>query len=100
MQLTRMEYQVRMEEQLRQWSLRRDAIREMAEKAGADIKRNVWLEFSEMEKLLVSGKKHLQGLESMAVEAWEAGKVELVEKWNQVGGSVDAVWVRVRNMAR
>ncbi|MBK8804127.1 MAG: hypothetical protein IPN71_19130 [Fibrobacteres bacterium] len=100
MQLTRLEYQVRMEEQLRQWSLRRDAIREMAERAGADIKRSVWLEFSEIEKLLVSGRKHLHGLETMAIDAWEAGKVEIVEKWNLVGGSVDAVWVRVRNMAR
>ncbi|MBK9575934.1 MAG: hypothetical protein IPK50_22370 [Fibrobacterota bacterium] len=98
--MTRLEYQVRMEDQFRQWGLRRDAIKEMAEKAGEDIKRNIWLEFSEMEKLLQAGKGHLRGLENMAIDAWEAGKVELVEKWNQVGGAVDAVWGRVRTLAR
>lgn len=96
METTRAEYQAKMEEQLKQWGVRLEALQAKAESAGADLKKELLGERSELEKLQDEGKEHLATAKAAAAEAWDGAKVDLTDKWNHVSGAIDAIWARVK----
>lgn len=96
MEDVRKKYQAKMEEQLLQWDARLLSIKSMAEKAGVEAKRELNSSLIELEKLYSKSKQQLASLENATETSWKAGKDEIVDSWNKVGGTFDAIWARVQ----
>jgi hypothetical protein len=96
MPLTREAYQKKMENQLKAWSERITSLEAKAEKAGADLKKDLLTELKSFKELDASGKEHLKNLEAVAADSWDQVKVEVNDKWNRVAGAADAIWARVK----
>lgn len=97
MEDVRKKYQAKMEEQLLQWDARLQTIKSMAEKAGVEAKRELNTSLIELEMLYSKSKQQLASLEDATETAWKAGKDEIVDSWNKVGGTFDAIWARVQH---
>jgi len=92
---TRAEYKLKMERQLLQWAANVAEIKLRIKMAGTDSKNSLKAELADLEMLEVSGKAHLADLEAVAAASWERRKTEMVDSWNKVAGSFDAVWARI-----
>lgn len=97
METTRAEYKLKMERQLLRWGENVAEIKLRIKKAGAASRNGLMSELADLEMLEVAGKAHLADLEAVAAASWERRKSEMVDSWNKVAGSFDAVWARVGN---
>lgn len=93
---TREGYRAKVEVQLDQWSTRLEALQASAERAGADVKKELLAELAELKTLEIAGREHLATLEAAAASTWDEVKADLTDKWNRVSGAVDAIWARVQ----
>ena len=96
METTREQYLKKMDRQLTEWSHWLEQLEQRAEKAGADIKKDLQGEISELAKLHAAGKEQLLALESAAATTWDEVKVGCADKWNFVAGSIDAIRARIK----
>jgi len=97
---TRRDAQTRMEGQLHQWRDRIQSLQAMIEKAGQDSATELHAALADLRKLETAGKAHIAAVEHVAASAWDAGKVDLIDRWNQVSGVFDSIWIRIRNLTR
>jgi len=92
----RREYQAKMEGQLLQWDARLQTIKSIARNAGAEAQREMHADLTQLERLYALGKEQLAGLESAAEASMKAGLDEVVDSWNKVSGTTDAIWARIQ----
>lgn len=97
METTRREYERKMDTQLKQWGDQLSGFRSRIEAAGSDAKSEWRSDLAELQRLERSGKSHLVDLKALAVDSWEKGKDDLMDGWNRVSGSFDAIWARARS---
>lgn len=94
------DYQAKMEGQLIQWDARLQTIKSIAMNAGAEAKRDMQADLAQLERLYALGKQQLAGLESAAEATMKAGMDEVVDSWNKVSGTTDAIWARIQEKLR
>lgn len=97
MDTTRADYKLKMERQLLRWEANIAEIKLRIKKAGTESKNSLDEELAHLEMLEISGKAHLADLEAVVAASWERRKLEMLDSWNKVAGSFDAVWARVGN---
>ena len=95
METTKEDYQKKMEAQLNEWSARGDVLKARAEKASATAKIELQEQIEKLKALEVSAREHVAKLQQATVAAWNEGKADVTDKWNQVSGAVEALWARV-----
>lgn len=100
MENNRRDAQSRMEGQLDQWRDRIQSLQAMIEKAGQDSEAELHVALAELRKLESAGKAHIVAVEHVAASAWETAKIDLIDRWNQVSGAFDSIWIRIRNLTR
>jgi hypothetical protein len=95
METTKEAYKMKMEAQLKIWSARVAEITAKAEKASAEAKVQLLKQADDFKAFEVSAKKQLSEMETAAAEGWQKVKDGFEQKWNQLSGSVEAMWAKV-----
>jgi DNA uptake protein ComE-like DNA-binding protein len=95
MEMTKEDYQKKMEAQLNEWSARVDVLKAKAEKASATAKIELQEQIEKLKALEVSAREHFTKIQGATATAWNDVKADVTDKWNQVSGAVEALWSRV-----
>jgi hypothetical protein len=99
MAMSRNDYQVKMEEQLKQWDAWIEELQSKVNQVGAATKKTLLTDLAELKRLQATGTRHVANVETFAAHTWELTKSTFTEKWNQISGSFDAVRAHVRGIS-
>ncbi len=92
---TKEAYKEKMEAQLKQWSVRLEALRAKADKAAASLKVDLLAKAEELKHLEVSAKKQIIEVELAVSDSWQQVKGDIEQTWDQLSGSVEAIWEKL-----
>ena len=95
METTREAYRDKMEAQLVRWSTRLDGFKAKAELASAAARVELLKQVDELEEFERTARKHIADVEASAVETWHRARIGIDQAWNQLSGSIDAIWARI-----
>lgn len=95
MEMTKEDYQKKMEAQLKEWSARIDVLKAKADKASAAAKVELQEQTEKLKALEISAREHVAKLQDATTTAWNEVRADVTDKWNQVSGAVEALWARV-----
>ncbi len=88
-------YKAKMEAQLKLWSARFDGMKAKADKASAGAKIELLKQVEELKALEGAAKKHIAEVEASATDAWHTAKEGIERRWNQLSGSIEALWNKI-----
>ena len=97
MGITREMHQDRMENTMKEWGARLDALKARADKASAEVKVEMHKQVEELSKLQDTARTHFEELKTSSKETWKDVKKEVEAKWSSLTASVDSLWEKARN---
>ncbi len=95
MDTTKDAYKQKMEAQLKLWSAQFDGFKAKADKATSEAKVEILKQVDELKAFEVSAKKHIADVSASAADSWQKARSGFEDKWNQLSGSVEAMWAKV-----
>ena len=92
---SRTRFQKSIEQRLRCWGVRHEAIAVKLEKADGDAKAGLFAELAKLKTLEAEGQRCLSVVETAGAATWTRLQADFVERWERVNRAAEAVWNRV-----
>jgi len=97
MGITREMHQGRMENTLKEWGARLDALRARADKASAEVKIEMHKQVEELSRLQDAARTHFEELKTSSKGSWKDVKKDVEARWSSLTASVESLWEKARN---
>jgi len=97
METTREMHRNQIENTMKEWGARLDALKASGDKASAEAKVEMRKQVDELSRLQDLAKKHFDELKASSKEAWKGVQKDVEARWSSLTASVDSIWAKTGN---
>ncbi len=92
MQTTRAEYKAKMVSQIAEWTERLDVLDAEVRAAGASARSDLRARLADLRGIELEAQELVARLDATAEDSWNAARSSVIDAWNRMVGTADAVW--------